>query len=97
MERAINYSLQVSKEIKTKTKLSSGTVSVSYAAIEIIKERLIKSPIKIFCWLAPENLEIILPKIYKITYQERAFHLQTEPMKRHLNLAKFYDARFYSL
>lgn len=40
MERAINYSLQVSKEIKTKTKLSSGIVSVSYAAIEIIKERI---------------------------------------------------------
>lgn len=40
MERAINYALQVSKEIKTKTKLSSGTVSVSYAAIEIIKERI---------------------------------------------------------
>jgi glutamyl-tRNA reductase len=40
MERAINYSLQVSKEIKTKTKLSSGTVSVSYAAIEILKERI---------------------------------------------------------
>lgn len=40
MERAINYALQVSKEIKTKTKLSSGTVSVSYAAIEIVKERI---------------------------------------------------------
>ncbi len=40
MERAINYALQVSKEIKTKTQLSSGTVSVSYAAIEIIKERI---------------------------------------------------------
>ena len=40
LERAINYSLQVSKEIKTKTKLSSGIVSVSYAAIEIIKERI---------------------------------------------------------
>ena len=40
MERAINYALQVSKEIKTKTRLSSGTVSVSYAAIEIIKERI---------------------------------------------------------
>ncbi|HEU5364471.1 MAG TPA: glutamyl-tRNA reductase [Hanamia sp.] len=39
MERAINYALQVSKEIKTKTKLSSGIVSVSYAAIEIIKEK----------------------------------------------------------
>jgi glutamyl-tRNA reductase len=40
MERAINYALQVSKEIKTKTKLSSGTVSVSYAAIELIKEKI---------------------------------------------------------
>ena len=40
MERGINYALQVSKEIKTKTKLSSGIVSVSYAAIEIIKEKI---------------------------------------------------------
>jgi glutamyl-tRNA reductase len=40
MERAINYALQVSKEIKTKTRLSSGTVSVAYAAIEIIKEKI---------------------------------------------------------
>ena len=40
MERVINYSLQSSKEIKTTTNLSSGTVSVSYAAIEIIKERV---------------------------------------------------------
>jgi glutamyl-tRNA reductase len=39
MERAINFALQASKEIKTKTKLSSGTVSVSYAAIQIIKEK----------------------------------------------------------
>lgn len=41
LERAVNYALQVSKEIKTKTKLSSGTVSVSYAAIEIIKEKIV--------------------------------------------------------
>ncbi|MEO8720925.1 MAG: glutamyl-tRNA reductase [Ginsengibacter sp.] len=40
LERAINYSLQVSKEIKTKTKLSSGIVSVAYAAIEILKEKI---------------------------------------------------------
>ncbi|MDP4284607.1 MAG: glutamyl-tRNA reductase [Bacteroidota bacterium] len=40
MERAINYALQVSKEIKTKTKISTGTISVSYAAIEIIKEKI---------------------------------------------------------
>jgi glutamyl-tRNA reductase len=40
MERVINFALQSSKEIKTNTKLSSGTVSVSFAAIEIIKERI---------------------------------------------------------
>jgi glutamyl-tRNA reductase len=40
MERIINYALQASKEIKTTTKLSSGTVSVSYAAVEIIKEKI---------------------------------------------------------
>ncbi len=40
MERVINFALKSSKEIKTSTKLSSGTVSVSYAAIEIIKERI---------------------------------------------------------
>ncbi len=40
MERVVNYALQSSKEIKTKTRLSSGTVSVSYAAIEIIRERV---------------------------------------------------------
>ncbi len=40
MERVVNYALQASKEIKTTTRLSSGTVSVSYAAIEIIKEKI---------------------------------------------------------
>lgn len=40
MERVINYALQASKEIKTTTRLSSGTVSVSFAAIEIIKEKI---------------------------------------------------------
>lgn len=40
MERIINFALQASKEIKTKTKISSGTVSVAYAAIEIIKKEI---------------------------------------------------------
>jgi glutamyl-tRNA reductase len=50
MERVINYALQSSKEIKTTTRLSSGTVSVSYAAIEIIKERIAN----------PDNKKILL-------------------------------------
>lgn len=40
LERLISFSLQSSKEIKSNTHLSSGTVSVSYAAIEIIKEKI---------------------------------------------------------
>ncbi|MEO6672925.1 MAG: glutamyl-tRNA reductase [Ginsengibacter sp.] len=40
LERIINFALRSSKEIKTTTQLSSGTVSVSYAAIEIIKEKI---------------------------------------------------------
>ena len=40
LEKAIDFALQSSKKIKTNTLLSSGTVSVSYAAIEIIKEKI---------------------------------------------------------
>ena len=40
IEKVINYALQASKFIKTNTKLSSGTVSLSYAAIEIIKVKI---------------------------------------------------------
>lgn len=40
LERVINFAIESSKRIKTETKLSSGTVSVSYAAVEIIKEKI---------------------------------------------------------
>lgn len=40
MERVVNFAIVSSKRIKTETQLSSGTVSVSYAAIEIIKEKI---------------------------------------------------------
>lgn len=40
LERIINFAIESSKRIKTETKLSSGTVSVSYAAIEIIKAKI---------------------------------------------------------
>lgn len=39
LERVVNFAIASSKRIKTETQLSSGTVSVSYAAIEIIKEK----------------------------------------------------------
>ena len=34
MDRTVNFALQASKSVRTNTKLSAGTVSVSYAAIE---------------------------------------------------------------
>lgn len=41
LERVVNFAIQSSKRIKSETQLSSGTVSVSYAAIEIIKEKIV--------------------------------------------------------
>jgi len=38
MNRTINFAFQASKRIKTETALSSGTVSVSYAAIELLQK-----------------------------------------------------------
>ncbi|MFT3703762.1 MAG: glutamyl-tRNA reductase [Agriterribacter sp.] len=39
-DRLVNFALQASKRIKSETLLSTGTVSVAYAAIEVIKERV---------------------------------------------------------
>ncbi|MFB9842750.1 glutamyl-tRNA reductase [Mucilaginibacter ginsenosidivorans] len=41
MERLVNAALQSSKEIRTNTALSGGTVSVSFAAVQYIKEHVI--------------------------------------------------------
>ncbi len=40
LERLVNCVLQSSKEIKNKTALSGGTVSVSFAAVQYIKEKI---------------------------------------------------------
>jgi len=96
MERAINYALQVSKEIKTKTKLSSGTVSVSYAAIEIIKEKIkVFSDKKIllvgtgkFGNHIAQNLEDYLPGAV-ISFANRT-------NEKSLQLARQYGAEFIS-
>lgn len=45
-ERLINSILQSSKAIKTDTKLSGGTVSVSFAAVQYIKEHILNIPDK---------------------------------------------------
>jgi glutamyl-tRNA reductase len=40
LDRLVNFALQASKKIKSETRLSTGTVSVAYAAIEVIRERV---------------------------------------------------------
>ena len=42
LERLYNIALQASKEVKNKTSLSSGTTTVSYAAIQYIKDNIEK-------------------------------------------------------
>lgn len=94
MERAINYALQVSKEIKTKTQLSSGTVSVSYAAIEIIKEKINNLPDKKILLVGTgkfgnhiaKNLKDYLPGC-DISFTNRTEEKANE-------LASIYDAEF---
>ncbi len=96
MERAINYALQVSKEIKTKTKLSSGTVSVAYAAIEIIKEKIKDLNNKKILLVGTgkfgnhiaQNLEDYLPRAI-ISFANRTD-------EKALELAKQYGAKFIS-
>ncbi|TAL48295.1 MAG: glutamyl-tRNA reductase, partial [Chitinophagaceae bacterium] len=45
-ERLVNTALQASKNIKTNTELSGGTVSVSFAAVQYIRERIADISIK---------------------------------------------------
>lgn len=47
MDRTINFALQASKKVKTATSLSSGTTSVSFAAIEWLKKNVEMSGKKI--------------------------------------------------
>jgi glutamyl-tRNA reductase len=47
LERMLNFSIQCAKEIRSKTKLSKGTVSISYATIKFIKTELKDHPHRI--------------------------------------------------
>lgn len=40
LDRLVNFALQASKRIKSETRLSTGTVSVAYAAIEVMREKV---------------------------------------------------------
>jgi len=78
-ERMANICIQASKEVKTKTALSKGTVSASYAAIEILKEKTRNKPTK--CLLIgtgkfgnniSKNIKHYLPNIH-LTISNRTY------------------------
>jgi glutamyl-tRNA reductase len=83
-ERMANVCIQASKEIKTKTDLSKGTVSASYAAIEILKEKIGERPAK--CLLIgtgkfgnkiSKNIKHYLPD-YELTVSNRTYSTALE-------------------
>ncbi len=68
MDRILNFVYQASKKVKTETDLSNGTVSVSFAAIELLNERPRLSNAKVlvigagkFSVNVCKNLNIYLP------------------------------------
>jgi glutamyl-tRNA reductase len=78
-ERMANVCIQASKEIKTKTDLSKGTVSSSYATIEILKEKISDVPVK--CLLIgtgkfgnniSKNIKHYLP-LFELTISNRTY------------------------
>jgi glutamyl-tRNA reductase len=69
-ERLINTSLQLSKSIKNNTALSSGTVSVAFAAIQYLKNRLRPGP-------APKIVLVGVGKIGRSTCKNVLAHLDT--------------------
>lgn len=90
MDRLVNFALQASKRVKSETKLSTGTVSVAYAAIEVIKEKvadirhkniLLVGAGKFGCNVA-KNISEYFPGA-KVRITNRTFHKAAEFAKTH--------------
>lgn len=88
-ERMANICIQASKEIKTKTALSKGTVSASYAAIEILKDKIGEKPTS--CLLIgtgkfgnniSKNIKHYLPN-FELTVSNRTFETAREIATTH--------------
>jgi glutamyl-tRNA reductase len=88
-ERMANVCIQASKEIKTKTALSKGTVSASYAAIEILKKIKEERPTK--CLLIgagkfgnniSKNIKEYLPN-FELTISNRTFSTAFDIASKH--------------
>lgn len=97
-ERMSNVCIQASKEIKTKTDLSKGTVSASYAAIEILQEKIGDKPTK--CLLIgtgkfgnniSKNIKHYLPN-FDLTISNRTYETALEiALKNGFGLLPFED------
>ena len=96
MQRVINYAFQASKEIKTKTKLSSGTVSVSYAAIEIIKEKITNVSDKNFLLVGTGKFGKNVAKNLKNYFPLSHISLTNRTNEKASELANQYEADFIS-
>ena len=71
MERLFNSAIQASKEIKSKTQISTGTISASYAVVEKLRELNLESGKKVliigtgnFGKNVARNLKIYLPQLH---------------------------------
>ena len=69
MEKLVNGAISASKEVKNKTCLSDGTTSVSYAAIQLLKDKTSEAPLNIVLMglgkigtLTLKNLKHYLPQ-----------------------------------
>lgn len=60
MEKLINSCLQASKEIKSQTNISAGTISLAYAVVHILKQRQTSNQRKVVIIGAGEFAEVIL-------------------------------------
>ncbi len=88
-ERMANICIQASKEVKTRTEISKGTVSASYAAIEILKEKIGEKSAK--CLLIgtgkfgnniSKNIKHYLPNI-ELTISNRTYQTAEEIATTH--------------
>lgn len=96
MQRVINYSFKASKEIKTKTRLSSGTVSVSYAAVEIIREKILSVSDKNFLLIGTGKFGKNVAKNLKSYFPQSHIALTNRTDEKAIEVANQYEADFIS-
>jgi glutamyl-tRNA reductase len=93
-ERVINFAIQASKQIKTDTHLSSGTVSVSYAAIEIIKEKILDIGGKKILLIGTGKFGNHIAKNLKSYLQDCSLSFSNRTDEKAFALAQTYEADF---